>query len=167
MTAPHSAPPPPPGPGVHVPFPAPPTEGRRARVGRNVGIGAGLAVLVGGGGLAALIGLTTSMSGALNEQARVKVGAYIDDVNERRYAEAYNELCEATRSTVSQAEFTSSVTGWQPIRDYRVGTLDLASVELTVPVDVTYTRGDGSTPQKQKVRVSRVNGRLVIDSKAG
>jgi hypothetical protein len=41
-----------------------------------------------------------------------------------------------------------------------------ADGSVNVPVDVTYTKGDGSTEQHQQVRVTRENGKLVIDSKA-
>jgi eukaryotic-like serine/threonine-protein kinase len=37
---------------------------------------------------------------------------------------------------------------------------------VNVPVDVTYTKGDKDTHQHRTVRVSRENGRVVIDSKA-
>jgi hypothetical protein len=41
-----------------------------------------------------------------------------------------------------------------------------ADGSVNVPVDVTYTKGDGSSQQHQQVRVTRENGKLVIDSKA-
>jgi hypothetical protein len=37
---------------------------------------------------------------------------------------------------------------------------------LNVPVDVTYTRGDGTQQVKRQVRVTREGGRIVIDSLA-
>jgi hypothetical protein len=135
----------PPGPGVLSPFPAPPTEGRRLRVGWGVGIGAAALLLVCGGGLAALIGLGAVMSRALNEQAQVVVGAYLDDIKARRYAEAYDSLCPETRAQVTEAQFTSDQAGEEPIGAYRVGKLNLADVDLAVPVQVTYA--DGRTAQ--------------------
>ncbi len=127
MPAPPAAPPgvpaPPPGPGVVPPFPAPPTEGR----GRRVGLGLGLGVV---------------MSRALNEQARVVIGAYIDDLSARRYTEAYDSLCAEAKQQTTRAEFVSEAATGEPIEEYDVGTLDLAAVELAVPVDVTYADGD-------------------------
>ncbi|MGH3877075.1 MAG: hypothetical protein ACRDSK_08580, partial [Actinophytocola sp.] len=41
-----------------------------------------------------------------------------------------------------------------------------ADGSVNVPVDVTYTKGDSPSTQKQQVRVTRVNGKLVIDSAA-
>ena len=143
----NEAPAPPQGPGVLSPFPAPPTEGRRLRIGRGLGIGAAVVLLVCGGGLAAVVGLVAVMGRALNEQVQVVVGDYLDDLNARRYAEAYDSLCDQTKSHVTEAEFTSDQAGQEPIRSYRVGRINLASVDLAVPVSVTYT--DGRTAQLQ------------------
>jgi hypothetical protein len=136
------SPAPPQGPGVVPPFPAPPTEGRRLRIGLGLGIGALVLLLVCGGGVAALVGLSTVTSRALNEQADVVIGAYIDDVRAKRYAEAYESLCSETRATTTQAQFTSQVADDEPIRDYDVGDLPFTSVDLAVPVTVTYENGD-------------------------
>jgi hypothetical protein len=110
------------GPGVLTPFPAPPTEGRRIRIGWGLGIGAAVLVLVCGGGLAAVAGLVAVAGRALNEQVKVVVSDYLGDVR-------------------AKAQYTTEQAGRQPIRDFRVGSLDLASVDLAVPVDVTYTDG--------------------------
>ncbi|HET6531138.1 MAG TPA: hypothetical protein VFH03_11065, partial [Actinoplanes sp.] len=126
------APPPPPGPGVLSPFPAPPTEGRRVRVGWGVGLGVVVLVLACGGGVAALVGLGAVMTRALNEQAQVVVGDYLDDIKARRYAEAYDALCPETRAQVTEAEFTSERAREEPIGDYSVGQLNLADVDLAV-----------------------------------
>ncbi len=141
------APAPPQGPGVVPPFPAPPTEGRRLRIGLGLGIGAVVLLLVCGGGVAALIGLTTVMTRALNEQAEVVVGDYIEDINARRYADAYRSLCADARSAQSEAQFTSQVADDEPIEDFSVGTVDLTDPDLPVPVDVTYA--DGRTARLQ------------------
>jgi len=44
----------------------------------------------------------------------------------------------------TQAEFTSRITSTDPIASYRVGDINLTSVDLSVPVDVTYSSGDTS-----------------------
>ena len=141
------APAPPQGPGVLTPFPAPPTEGRRIRIGWGLGIGAAVLVLVCGGGLAAVAGLIAVAGRALNEQAEVVVSDYLGDVKAKRYAEAYDSLCDDTKAQLTEAQYTSQQAGRQPIQKFSVGTLDLASVDLAVPVDVTYT--DGSTARLQ------------------
>ncbi|MCT2586362.1 serine/threonine protein kinase [Actinophytocola sp. S1-96] len=41
-----------------------------------------------------------------------------------------------------------------------------ADGSVNVPVDVTYTKGDGSVEEKRHVRVSREGGQLVVDSMA-
>ena len=138
MTAP---PAPPPGPGVVPPFPAPPTEGRGRRIGLGLGIGGATLLLVCGGGVAAAVGLFTVMGSALNEQAHVVVGDYFAAVKAKRYGEAYNSQCQDVKSRETQAEFTRRVTSTEPIASYTVGNVDLTSVELSVPVKVTYTGG--------------------------
>ena len=142
-----TAPAPPPGPGVVPPFPAPPTEGRTLRIGLGLGIGGGALVLVCGGGVAATAGLFPVMGRALNEQAHVVVGQYFAAVKAQRYAEAYNSQCQDVKDRESQAEFTQRVTSTEPIASYAVGDVDLASVELAVPVTVTYTGGQTANLQ--------------------
>jgi hypothetical protein len=134
---------PPQGPGVYAPFPAPPTEGRRLRIGLGLGIGGGVLVLACGGGVAALIGLGTLMTNAFNEQADVVVGAYLEDLEAKRYGEAYDSLCADERAALTEAEFTSRVQTQEPITDWNVGDVDLTT--LGAPVDVTYA--DGRTAQ--------------------
>jgi hypothetical protein len=142
MTMAPIAPAPPPGPGVYPPFPAPPTEGRGRRIGLGLGIGAAVLLLVCGGGIAAVIGLFTVTSSALNEQAHVVVGDYFDDVRAKRYNEAYDAQCQDAKDQESRAEFASRLAEDEPIASYRVGDLSLATVDLAVPVDVTYNNGD-------------------------
>ena len=133
---------PPPGPGVVPPFPAPPVEGRGLRIGLGLGIGAAVLVLVCGGGLAATFGLLSVTGRALNEQAHVVVGHFFDAVKAKRYSEAYNSQCQAQKNRETQAEFTDRVSSSDPISTYVVGNLNLTSVDLSVPVNVTYTSGE-------------------------
>ena len=100
-------PPAPPGPGVHPPFPAPPVEGRGRRAWTSFGITAGVVALVCGGGAVAGLGLVTAFSRSLDEQAGVVVGHYLDDLRERDYAGAYQQLCEASKQRESQADYTA------------------------------------------------------------
>jgi hypothetical protein len=136
-------PPPPQGPGVIPPFPAPPTEGRGRRIGLGFGIGGAIVVLVCGGGVAASVGLLTVMSSALNEQAHVVVGNFFDAVKAKRYGEAYNAQCEEVKNRETQAQFTTRITAIDPIASYSVGDVDLTSVNLSVPVQLTYATGGG------------------------
>lgn len=157
------APPAPRGPGVVPPFPAPPTEGRRRRIGLGLGIGAGVLVLACGGGVAALAGLGVVMTNALNEQAKVVIGDYLDDVKAKRFGEAYDSLCAQTRATVTRAEFTSEAQTAEPIQSWQVGDLDLASVDLAVPVRVTYTDG-GSGQLNAYLGQNRETGQFQVCS---
>jgi hypothetical protein len=147
VQGPPPVPAPPQGPGVYPPFPAPPTEGRGRRIGLGLGIGGAILVLVCGGGVAAVIGLVTVMSSALNEQAHVVVGDFFDAVKAKRYGEAYNAQCQQVKDEETQAEFANRISSGDPIANYSVGDVDLASVDLAVPVQVTYT--DGGTGQLQ------------------
>ncbi|WIM97776.1 hypothetical protein ACTOB_001327 [Actinoplanes oblitus] len=134
------APPPPPGPGVHPPFPAPPVEGRGRRIGLGFGVGAGILVLVCGGGLAAVIGLAVAMSSALNEQAHVVVGDYLDAVHDRDYDKAYDQLCQETKSFESRAQYRQRMAREEPFDEYSIG--DVNPVSGQVPVELTYPDGD-------------------------
>src|SRR3954471_3387050 len=101
-TAPH-VPGPPPVPGAHPPFPAPPVEGKGKRIGWGLGIAAGVVVLICGGGIAAMIGIGLSASGALQERAEAAVSDYLDAVEAKHYDEAYGLLCDDARQEESAA----------------------------------------------------------------
>jgi hypothetical protein len=136
-----TAPAPPPGPGVVPPFPAPPTEGRGLRIGLGLGIGGAALLLICGGGVAAAAGLFSVMHSALNEQAHVVVGRFFAAVKAQKYNEAYRSQCQEVKDRETQAQFTQRITATGPIASYAVGDVDLTSVELAVPVKVTYTGG--------------------------
>jgi hypothetical protein len=125
---------------VLAPFPAPPTEGKRLRLGIGLGAGAAVALLVCGGGLATTIGLTAIVGNAMNEQAEVVIGDYLEDLEAKRYSEAYDQLCGPERARTTEAEFTGRVAPEEQITSWRVGDVDLTAI--SVPVDVTYANGD-------------------------
>jgi hypothetical protein len=133
-------PPPPQGPGVLAPFPAPPTEGKRLRLGIGLGLGAAVVLLVCGGGVATTIGLTAIVGNAMDEQAQVVIGDYLEDLEAKRYSEAYDQLCGPERARTTEAEFTSRAATEEPITSWRVGEVDLTAI--SVPVDVTYANGE-------------------------
>jgi hypothetical protein len=133
-------PPPPQGPGVYPPFPAPPVEGRGRRVGLGLGLGAGVLLLVCGGGAAAAVGLVRVMGSALNEQAEVVVGDYLDALRDREWSQAYDQLCDQAKQEETEAQFTSRVSTAKPITSWDVGAVDLT--RLSAPVAVTYSGGD-------------------------
>jgi hypothetical protein len=136
---------PPPGPGVTPPFPAPPVEGRSTRLWLGLGA-AGLATLLCcGGGLAAGIGLAVTGAQAVNEQARVVVGDYLDDVRAGRYDEAYESLCPALRRRESQGQFVDRISDQPRISGYDLRDVDLTTGEIILPVDVRYAGGSGDT----------------------
>ena len=133
-------PPPPQGPGVFPPFPAPPVEGRGRRLGLGLGIGAGVLLLVCGGGVAAAVGLTTVMSSAVNEQADVVVGDYLEALRDREWSQAYEMLCPQAKAQETESQFTSRISTGDMITAWDVGNVEL--VQLSAPVAVTYASGD-------------------------
>jgi hypothetical protein len=147
LPGPVTAPDPPRGPGVHPPFPAPPVEGRGLRIGMGLGIGAGVALLVCGGGVAAVIGLATTMTGALNEQATTVIDHYFDAIEAKKFDAAYGMQCASEQQRMTQSEFISSEEAATPIQKHDIGHLDLTNVDLAVPVTLTYTNGQTSTVQ--------------------
>jgi len=132
-------PPPPPGPGVQPPFPAPPIEGKGRRIGWGLGIGAGVLLLICGGGVAAVIGLGTAASRALDEQAHKAVSAYLDAVQGQRYDQAYAMVCQQAKDDETAEAFRSRVSALEPISAYQMGSLN--TLNLTVPVAATYRNG--------------------------
>jgi hypothetical protein len=149
------APPPPPGPGVVPPFPAPPVEGRGLRLGIGLGIGAVVLVLACGGGIAGFAGLSRIVTNAVNEQADVVVGDYLDALRAGNYADAYDQLCDEAKTRETESAFTNRVSGTQQISDYEIGNVDM--IQLSAPVDVTYVDGD----------TGRLRAYLGPDSRAG
>ena len=133
-------PPPPQGPGVIPPFPAPPVEGRGRRVGLGLSLGAGVLVLVCGAGVAAAVGLTRVMTSALNEQAEVVVGDYLEALRDREWSRAYDQLCDQAQGQETESEFTSRVSTTEAITSWDIGNVEL--VQLSAPVAVTYADGD-------------------------
>jgi hypothetical protein len=138
-TAPH-IPPPPQGPGVHPPFPAPPVEGRGRRLWLGLSIGAGVLVLVCGGGIAAAIGVFASSEGALQERAEAAVSGYLDALHDKRYDRAYELLCEQAQQDETAGEFRERISAEKPIETYAIG--EFSWITLSVPVQATYADGD-------------------------
>jgi hypothetical protein len=135
------APAPPQGPGVYPPFPAPPVEGKGLRLGLGLGIGAAVLVLVCGGGIAALIGLSVVGERAVAEQADIVLGDYFGALEDKRYDDAYDQLCEQEQQKQSEAEFTREATDRQ-IVSHQIGDVTTGtSLEIVVPVTVTYADG--------------------------
>ena len=147
-----------------APFPAPPTEGRTARMWWGLAVGGVAVVLCCGAGLTAVVGLALTGTEALNEQANVVVGDYLDAVRAKEYRGAYDQLCERAQRGETPEAFTRRMQAEPPIRSYDVG--DVSLTDLTVPVAVTYETGnagglrvlleqDGSTGELEVCDVER------------
>jgi hypothetical protein len=133
---------PPQGPGVMPPFPVPPTEGRSSRLWFGLGIGALVLVLACGGGIAAVIGLGTVTTRALNEQAHVVVGGYFSALRQKHFDQAYAQLCPKAKDDETAAQFAGRLGSGPAVTSYDVGSLAVSSIEPVVPVRVTYDTGD-------------------------
>jgi hypothetical protein len=162
-TAPY-VPAPPPGPGVHPPFPAPPVEGKGRRIGWSLGISAVVLLLVCGGGVVALIGLISSMGGALNEQAQVAVRGYLDAVRDRDFDQAYRRLCASAQQDVSPEQFRRRIEADEPILTYSLGKLDVT--DLTLPVDANYAGGQ-TARLEASLEQNRSTGALEVCAVSG
>lgn len=131
---------PPAGPGVVPPFAAPPTEGRRARLWLGLGAGALAVLICCGGGGTAVVGLAVSNVQAVREQGRSVTDDYYRGLAERKYDQSYDALCDDAQRRESRQEFERRVAAEPQVDSYRVGDVD--TVNLTVPVSVTFSGGD-------------------------
>jgi hypothetical protein len=129
---------PPRGPGVGIPFPVPPTEGRSSRVWVGLGVGALVALLACGGGVAAIIGIATTGARALGEQAEVVVGDYFQAVQQKRYEDAYAQLCEQAQEDETYNEFNRRIVGEPAISTFEIGNTSVSAIDPVVSVDVVY-----------------------------
>jgi hypothetical protein len=143
--APPPVPDPPQGPGVGIPFPVPPTEGRSSRVWVGLGVGALVAVLACGGGVAAIIGIATTGARALGEQAEVVVGDYFEAVQQKRYDDAYAQLCEQAQEDESPDEFRRRLTREPDIRTFDIGDTSVTAIDPVVSVDIVYVNATSGT----------------------
>jgi hypothetical protein len=147
---------PPPGPGVQPPFVVAPIEGRRARTWLSLGVAGGLLAACCGVGGVAIGGLLVLGTEAVNEQAQTAVGDYLTALVEQDWEQAYELRCEDDREDQSLAEFTQRESTQPQIEVYEVGDLD--TVEMTVPVRVTYADGTGeqlAVPVEQSSQTGR------------
>ncbi|WP_204295168.1 hypothetical protein [Actinoplanes campanulatus] len=153
-------PPPPPGPGVHPPFPAPPVEGRGKRIGTSLGITAGILVLICGAGVVAAGGFLTAFGNALDEQAEVVVSRYLDDLQDRDFDGAYQQLCQQAQDSESQSDYVARMAASEPFSSYRLGELALG-VRIVVPVDLLYPDG-GSARQEAVLGQNKKTGKFEV-----
>ncbi|HEX6967548.1 MAG TPA: hypothetical protein VF174_01790 [Micromonosporaceae bacterium] len=155
---------PPAGPGVRPPFAAPPIEGRATRLWLGISTALLAVVLICGGGGTLLIGLNIVAGRALQEQARVVVGDYLDAVSQDRFTDAYALLCDERQQQESRPAFERRVRAEPEIVDYRVGEPRISGqTELVVdtPVEVTYPGGGRDTLEFRLVQ-DRDTGDLEI-----
>jgi hypothetical protein len=91
--------------------------------------------------LVAILGYGVTQVAALNEQAHVVVGEYLDDLRDEKYDDAYRLLCDQEQAHVTLDRFESRERARPPLRDYRIGEFDINSGKI--PVTERYQ--DGST----------------------
>lgn len=141
MTSTPSPAPVPRGPGAQPPFPAAPTEGGGTRLAWGIGIAVAAVLLCCGGGLAAVVGLGVTGVQALEEQARVVVGDYLDALRQGKYEQAYGLLCDREQQATSLSRFSMRESSRPKIVSYDLGELEV-DADLTMPVTQTYAGGD-------------------------
>jgi hypothetical protein len=144
MTAYGTAEAPPQGPGVQPPFAAPPIDGDRTRVWVGLGVGAAALLLCCLGGVAGVGGLLYTGIRALNEQARVAVGGYLDAVEAENFVEAYSRLCDDAKRQESVQQFSARLADEPHISGYTLYEASIAE-QIVLPADVRYDTGQQQT----------------------
>lgn len=130
------------------------------RVWLGLGAAALAVVLCCGGGGAALVGLVVSGTRAINEQARVVVGNYLDALKNKDYGKAYDLLCDQVQSRESPDEFQRRAAAAPDIASFHVGQASTTR-GVTVPVDVTYAEG-GAVTQRYALAQDGRTGQLEV-----
>jgi hypothetical protein len=130
-----------PGPGVVVPFAAPPTDRDRKRLWISLGIGGALIVVCVIGCVIGLVVLANSAKVSPQDATRV-VTKYLDALQDRDYATAYDSLCTQQQEKQSEQQFRRSQSGTE-ISSYQVGTATAtkSNTEFTVPATVRFASG--------------------------
>lgn len=140
----HQAPPAvPQGPGVQPPFPAPPAEGRGVRLGWALGIAGAALVLCCGGGITAIFGFGVAQVAALNEQSQVVMTRYLEAIQDEKYDEAYELLCDAQQEATTKDRFAARERARGDLKSFDIGEFDINTGKL--PVTERY--GSGSADQ--------------------
>jgi hypothetical protein len=70
---------------------------------------------------------------------------YFTDVQNKRYSQAYAQQCADVRQQESPSEYATRVAATEPISRFQVGDVNIANVDLTVPVQVQYDDGTSGT----------------------
>jgi hypothetical protein len=135
---------PPQGPGVQPPFAAPPIDGDRTRVWVGLGVGAAAVLLCCLGGAAGIGGLMVTGVQALNEQAHVAVGSYLDALEAENFVEAYSRLCDDAQRRESVQQFSARVSAQPHVDGYTLRDADIAD-RIVLPADVRYDTGQQRT----------------------
>ncbi|WP_157631593.1 hypothetical protein [Catelliglobosispora koreensis] len=131
------------GPGVQPPFPAPPAEGRGVRLGWALGIAGAALVLCCGGGITAIFGFGVAQVAALNEQSQVVMTRYLEAIQDEKYDEAYELLCDAQQQATTKDRFAARERARGDLKSFDIGEFDINTGKL--PVTERY----GSGPSDQ------------------
>lgn len=130
-------PPPPVGPGVQPPFAAPPTDGTRQRRWIAFGLSIGAVMLVCVGGLLGVGGLVVLGVQVIREEAVSTVNSYLAAIQDEKYDDAYDRLCDAAQSRTSRAQFSRAQAQLPRISSFSVGQAELAD-KILVPATIRY-----------------------------
>lgn len=130
-------PPPPPGPGVQPPFAAPPTDGAKQRRWLGVGLAGGIALVLCVGGLVGLGGIVVLSSRVILDESVTAVTEYLTAVRDRRFSEAYDQLCDSVQNQTTRSSFVRQQTSAPAIATFTVGAASLSEA-IRVPATIRY-----------------------------
>jgi hypothetical protein len=136
-TAVSGAPPPPPGPGVQPPFAAPPTDGTRQRRWLAVALAGGAAMVLCVGGLVGLGGVVVLSIQVLRDESVTAVTEFLTAIQDERFGEAYDQLCESVQSRTPRSAFIRDQASGPGITRFTVGEAQLADA-IRVPATINY-----------------------------
>jgi hypothetical protein len=145
MSEPVGVPAPPPGPGVTTPFAAPPRDRDNKGLFIGLGIGGLVIVLCCVGGILGFGLLSSGSDSLVRGQASAVVEAYLQDLVDENYPDAYGQLCSQVTEKITESDFSRRVRS-PHLQSFQVEGATIGQTEITVTVATTY---EGQGAQRQ------------------
>jgi nucleoside phosphorylase len=121
---------------VQPPFAAPPTDGTRQRRWLAIGLAGGVALVLCVGGLVGLGGVVVLSTQVLRDESVTAVTEYLTAIQDERYSEAYDQLCESVQRQTPRSTFVREQSRRGIVR-FTVGEAQLADA-IRVPATINY-----------------------------